>query len=404
MIRNSTHTYGAITKTFHWVTALLIITLFPLGAIANRLPYETSEQLAQKAWLFSLHKTLGVTLFAVAVLRILWTLTQKKPGLLNANKPLESWAAETVHWLLYGALVIVPLSGWIHHAATSGFAPIWPPISTYIGQSLPLIPKSETIAHLFAGIHWVSTKVLLLALLLHIAGAIKHHVIDKDLTLKRMLPGHTAPDILPTQTHSRTPLITAVVVYIAVIAAGVAMGVTGKDDNDATPKLAEVSSGWTVQSGTLNLTIKQLGSDVTGEFQDWTAAIEFTEQPDANDLHGDVEVTIAIGSLKLGSVSGQAMGADFFAVEAFPNAVFAAPITSTDGNYTADGTLTIKGNEVPVSLPFTLDIAGDTAVMQGQATINRTNFNIGETYPDESSLGFDVQIEVNLTAVRSDQP
>lgn len=67
---NSAHHYGSVTKTFHWLTALLILTLIPLGIIANKLPYETSEQLAQKAWLFSLHKTLGVTVFFVALARI----------------------------------------------------------------------------------------------------------------------------------------------------------------------------------------------------------------------------------------------------------------------------------------------------------------------------------------------
>jgi polyisoprenoid-binding protein YceI len=273
-------------------------------------------------------------------------------------------------------------------------------VSTFLGQSLPLIPQSETIAHIFGAVHFVSTKVLLAALLLHIVGALKHHIIDKDLTLKRMLPGHTAPDIMPEQHASRTPFFTASAVYIAVIAAGVALGLSGKDAGPATPKLEAVASDWTVTDGTLGLTIRQLGSDVAGEFTDWTAAIEFTEEPDTNGLHGDVEVQIAIGSLNLGSVSDQAMGADFFAVEAFPTATFTAPITSTDGRFAANGTLTIKGVEAPVNLPFTLEITGDTAVMQGQATLNRTSFNIGESYKDESSLGFDVLIDISLSATK----
>ena len=81
----STH-YGGITKTFHWLTALLILTLIPLGIYANGLPYETSEQLAEKAWMFSLHKTLGVTVFFVALARILSAISQPKPGLLHAAR------------------------------------------------------------------------------------------------------------------------------------------------------------------------------------------------------------------------------------------------------------------------------------------------------------------------------
>ncbi|MGB3246296.1 MAG: cytochrome b/b6 domain-containing protein, partial [Sulfitobacter sp.] len=176
---NTAQRYGGVSKTFHWLTALLILTLIPLGWYADQLPYETSEQLARKAWLFSLHKTLGVTTFFVAVSRIAWALSQTKPGLLNANHKIESLTAETVHWLLYGALVIVPLSGWIGHAAASGFAPIWWPF----GQGLPLVPKDTGVEHFFGSVHWVATKILIATILLHIAGALKHAVVDRDATL-----------------------------------------------------------------------------------------------------------------------------------------------------------------------------------------------------------------------------
>ena len=73
---NTSTRYGAFSKSFHWLTALLILTLIPLGLFAKNLPYETQEELARKAWFFSLHKTLGVTVFFVAFLRILWALSQ----------------------------------------------------------------------------------------------------------------------------------------------------------------------------------------------------------------------------------------------------------------------------------------------------------------------------------------
>ena len=132
-LTNTQIRYGGVAKTFHWLTALLILTLIVLGLVAEDLPYATDAELARKAWLFSLHKTLGVLVFFVALARILWAVSQPRPGLLNADKRAESFLAELVHWLLYGALVIVPLSGWIGHAAASGFAPIWWPL----GQSVP---------------------------------------------------------------------------------------------------------------------------------------------------------------------------------------------------------------------------------------------------------------------------
>jgi polyisoprenoid-binding protein YceI len=105
----------------------------------------------------------------------------------------------------------------------------------------------------------------------------------------------------------------------------------------------------------------------------------------------------------LGSVTDQAMGADFFNAENFPTAAFAADITVTNGNYLADGTLTIKDRSVPVSLPFNLNVDGDTAVMQGTTSLDRRAFEIGQSVTDAATLGFDVAIDINLTATRPAQ-
>ena len=395
-LSNTSERYGGVAKSFHWLTALLILTLIPLGVIANNLPYETDAQLAQKAWLFSLHKTLGVTAFFVAALRILWALSQPKPGLLNAEKKAESFAAEVVHWLLYGALVIVPLSGWISHAAAAGFAPIWWPF----GQGLPLVPKSVAVEHFFVAVHFVSTKVLAAAVLLHIAGAIKHHVIDKDATLRRMLPGAAALPALPAQNHSRVPLVAASVVWAAALALSAALASGHEKADGPTVALEEVSSDWTVQDGSIEITVVQFGSEVSGSFADWTAAITFDETLTTAEV-GSVTTTIAIPSLTLGSVTQQAMGPDFFDATTHATAVFDAVILNAeDGVYRAAGALTLKGASVPVELPFTLMITEDTAQMQGRLTLDRRAFGIGDNVGDEASLAFNVEVSIALTAVR----
>lgn len=391
---NSETRYGFVTKSFHWLTALLILSLMPLGIIANEMPFDTSEALAQKAWLFSLHKTLGVLVFFVALLRILWAISQPKPGPMHPDRVLETWAAETVHWLLYMSLVIVPLSGWIHHAATTGFAPIWWPF----GQSLPLVPKDDGVAEITAGLHNIFTKVLGLSILLHIAGALKHHIIDKDATLRRMWFGDTrVPEILAM--HKVTgPLITALAVWVAALWIGSSLGAfKHSDGNVASVALAEVASDWQVQEGTLGIAVTQLGSEITGTFEDWTAAITFDDTVE-DGVAGSVEVTVAIGSLTLGSVTAQAMGPEYFAATEFPTAVFTADISRSDAGYVAEGTLTLKGQTVPATLPFTLQIEDDVAQMEGKLTVNRTDFGIGAG--DETNLKFAVDINVALTAAR----
>lgn len=394
-ISNTETRYGGVSKSFHWLTALLILTLIPIGLIANWLPYETDAQLAQKAWLFSLHKTLGVTAFFVALARILWAISQPKPGLLNADKPAESFAAELVHWMLYAALVIVPLSGWISHAAASGFAPIWWPF----GQNLPLVPKSTGIEHIFGSLHWVATKVLALSVLLHIAGALKHHVIDRDATLRRMLPGEPVIGPLPPQHHSKTPVFAAAAVWALVIAIGTAMGSGGQTTGTTDAALDQVASDWIVQDGSIAITVVQFGNEVSGSFADWTAAISFDETIPSGSV-GHVTTTISIPSLTLGSVTQQAMGADFFDADSYATAVYDADIRHGVDGYEAAGTLTIKDRSVPLVMPFNLALNGDDAEMRADLTLDRRDFGIGDNMGDEGSLAFAVKVAIKLTALR----
>ena len=387
------NTYSSVTKIFHWLTALLIITAMILGLIANDAPFETGEQLAFKASLFSLHKTLGVTIFLVALLRILWALTQTKPGPLHPERKAEMMLAEIVHWLLYLSLVIVPLTGWIEHAATTGFAPIlWP-----FGQSLPFVPQSEAVAGAFAALHWIFTKVLGVAILLHVAGALKHHFVDKDDTLRRMWFGNKVmPQVPPHASKVGAPVLAA---GVFAVAAGTAFALGWTEEHGETIEaaaLADVPSDWVVQEGDIAFTITLFGGETPGSFGDWTSSISFDPAP--ADVMGTVETVIAIGSLDLGSQTAEALGPGYFDAEGHPTAVFAADIKPEGDAYIADGTLTIKGTTVPVQMPFTLDIVDDTATMAGQVSLNRLDFNIGESQPDESSLGFGVDVAITLTA------
>ncbi|MCK0121659.1 cytochrome b/b6 domain-containing protein [Loktanella sp. F6476L] len=390
-------TYHTVTKSFHWLTALLILAIIPLGVIANGLPFETSDQLATKAFVFSLHKTLGVAVFFTALLRILWAVTQDKPGPLHPERKAETLLAEVIHWVLYISLVAVPLTGWIEHAATTGFAPIWWPF----GQSLFFVPKSEALSHTFAGLHWMFGKLMVASILLHIAGALKHQIVDKDATLRRMWFGKgDAPTVAPHVTKAAPPLI-AVIAFVAAGFAAYGLGFLEKHDGPAVESAAleAVASEWAVQEGEIAITISQFGSAVTGNFADWTSDISFDPAP--ADVMGNVTTVISIGSLTLGSVTADAMKPDYFDVEAHPTATFTADIKPNGDSYIADGSVTIKGTTVPVQMPFDLVIDGETATMTGGLTLDRQAFNVGESQSDAASLGFDVEVAIALTATRN---
>jgi cytochrome b561/polyisoprenoid-binding protein YceI len=406
---NTAHSYGSIAKTFHWLTALLIISLIALGITANKLPYETSEQLALKAWLFSMHKTLGVFAFFVALARITWAFTQPKPNGLHPERKVESWLAETIHWLLYGSLVLVPLTGWIHHAATTGFAPIWWPF----GQDLPFVAKSESTAETFAGLHLVFERVLAASILLHIAGALKHHIIDKDATLRRMWFGASNAPETSGKHNAALPIASALVAWGAALLIGTAIGLFdhsdhdhgghdhgahdhGAHDHEATA-LEDVASDWTVQSGEIAISIEQFGSVVRGNFQDWTAAITF----DTLTGIGAVEVTIATNSLTLGSVTSQALGPDFFDSTQFPTAVFAADLSPIVDGFMAKGTLQIRDKTMPIEMPFNLSTTDGLTSVHAATTLQRLDFDIGKNMPDEGSLKFPVKVQIKLTATQN---
>lgn len=405
---NTPTEFGSAAKAFHWITALMVVAMFPLGIVANDLAEAirdpsvavTKPEIARTTLLFTVHKTLGLAVFFIAIARIGWAIFQPRPGLLNAGNKVEAFAAETVHWLLYGSLIIVPLSGWVHHSATTGFAPIWWPL----GQDLPLVPKSEPLAEVASGLHFVFQYVFLAALFLHVVGALKHHMIDRDATLLRMLPGRVGAPAPPERSPQRLTLIAAILVWAGAIGGGVLAGALHFPTRSPDLReLAEVRSDWVVTDGQLEFEITQLGSRVAGTFSDWTAEIAFKE-PAASGWAGSVHVVVSTESLAVGSVTDQAKGSDFFEVEIFPSADFTADIYKTDMAYEARGTLTIKDQSADIVLPFELELDGPSAAMTGSVSLNRMDFGIGQGINDEETLGLEVLVSVELTAQKQGEP
>ena len=420
-LTNTKERYGRVAQLFHWSIAILFLVQYPLAVIAHELPLNTSEQVARVALMFSWHKTIGVVIFVLALGRIVWALTNPHPRLLNAEKPREAFAAATIHWVLYAAILAMPLTGMVTHWASTGFAPLFIPFPEHVS----FVPTTERVMAVAATVHNTLAKVVLAAIALHAAGALKHHFVDKDVTLLRMLPWRSPPvrGVAPPSMQPSTAKTMATAwstLAVVVLAAGLfgivatreadgdAIATAGVTDvlEPAAPAAAAPEGGWVVDpaASTLGLTITQLGSPVSGEFAQWNASIAFDpEAPEA----ASVTVTVDLDSLSLGTVSDQAKGPDFLAVEAAPTAQFQAegfePLG--DDRYSAEGTLTLREQEVPVVLEFDLTVEGDRATANGSAALNRLDFGVGaEGYPDESSIGFGVDIEFQIEATRANAP
>jgi len=186
-VRSEPTRWSTIAKTFHWLMALLI-----LGNGAFAFWMDGLRPSLTKINMFALHKSIGLTVLALFVLRLAWRMADKRPP----DVPAPRWqaiAAHVVHGFLYLLIVAIPLSGWAFNSA-HGF-----PLQYFKQFNLPaLVEKNEELSNTLGTVHVYLFWLLLLVLVAHVGGALKHHFIDRDDTLRRMLPFGRAKRNSPT--------------------------------------------------------------------------------------------------------------------------------------------------------------------------------------------------------------
>lgn len=163
----------------HWLIALLIIAAFSLGVTMVDIPGLTPTKLKYYSW----HKWLGVTVLALAAVRLLWRLTHQPPAHPATMPVWQQKAAGLLHGFLYVLMFAIPLSGYFYSLAAG--VPV-----TYLGI-LPLpvfIEPNPELKPVLKAVHYWLNMSLLAAFVLHVAAALKHQFIDRDRVLQRMLP------------------------------------------------------------------------------------------------------------------------------------------------------------------------------------------------------------------------
>jgi cytochrome b561 len=182
-MKNIALRYTATAKILHWLMAALIIGTFLLGLTMVDMPGITPTKLKYFNW----HKWAGVTVLALAVMRLLWRLTHPAPPLPASLPKWQKTVAESTHYLLYILIFAVPLSGYFYSLA-AGFKVV------YLGLlPLPVLidPNSE-LKPLLKTLHYVLNMGLAALVVAHIGAALQHHFIDRDDVLTRMLPQRKA--------------------------------------------------------------------------------------------------------------------------------------------------------------------------------------------------------------------
>lgn len=170
--------YTSVAIGLHWIMAIGILGTFSLGLYMSDLPLSPT-----KLRYFSWHKWAGVTLFLLVLVRLGWRVTHQPPA-LPANMPkIQAIAAAGAHHMLYLLMLIIPLSGWLMSSA-KGFQTVW-----FGVLPLPdLIGKDKELGDTLKEVHEMLNYLMIFIVVAHAGAAVKHHVIDHDDILKRMLP------------------------------------------------------------------------------------------------------------------------------------------------------------------------------------------------------------------------
>ena len=180
-LRNTSSRYGAVTIGLHWLMAILIVAMVVVGLVM------TAPPLAERNFeLYQLHKSFGLTILVLAAVRLLWRVSNPKPDLPDTMSGVERLLANLTHVALYVLMFALPVSGWIMASASTLQVPtLW----FGVFQVPHVVPPDADLEKLAKAVHGWLGWAIIGAFALHVAGALKHHFVERDDVLRRMLPG-----------------------------------------------------------------------------------------------------------------------------------------------------------------------------------------------------------------------
>lgn len=343
--------YTLTAISLHWASAVLIASAFALGAYMITLAFSPF-----KLQLFSYHKWVGVTVFLLALIRLGWRSFNAPPPLPEKMPSWEHAAARASHWVLYALMLAVPLTGWLMSSA-HGFQTVFLgvfPIPDLVGKDKALAGRLELV-------HFAMNKALLAAIAVHVMAALKHHFIDRDDVLRRMLGLRTLAGAL------------LLIAMLPDVAASVPI---------------------TKEDSRIDFISRQMGVPIKGGFGEFDADVDFDP---ADPRRSSASITIYLESIDAGSdeATVEIKRKPWFHTANFPRAEFRSrTLTETGpGRYVVNGTMSIKGREKEVSAPFTAKKAGESWVFEGRFVLKRLDFGIGEgAWSDTGTVADEVEL------------
>lgn len=363
--RNTVDRYGIVHKTLHWLIALGVLMMLVMGIVMGDIPSGPD-----RFWVYSLHKSIGITILALMIARLGWKLANRDlPRPLPTHPRHEQIAAAIVHWGFYILLIAMPLSGWLMTAAANstvnwfGLFPIPNPIG-----------PDRDVREFMGEAHDIIALCIWGFLGLHVAGALKHVIIDRDGTLRRMLP-------------FTTPVLFALLLPFAA--------------------QAGEPTRWSIMrdQSSLTFTATQEGSPFEGKFEIFDGTILFDPER-LEESKGNITIDLTSINTDNAERDATVQDADWFDTATIPTAAYTIDHfekAATQGQYVAVGRLLLRGIERPLDLVFTLDITETETQQVAKATsdtrLRRLDFGVGGgQWADEAMVGDQVSLQIKLTA------
>ncbi len=383
---NAEQQYHPVAKILHWAVAGLIVTQYVLANLGERAA--EAGNIVQRIALVANHKSVGITILVLALLRIGWRVFNAPPALPASMPGWQRAASALSHWSLYGLLIALPMTGWLMSSAAA-FS-----VSYFSLFTLPdLVAPAEVLKDRLQMVHELLAKALFALALLHILAALKHHFIDKDNVLKRM--------------SSLTGWI-----LFGTLAIGVSVALAG--DNKASPKEATQSAAtteavepaaaalWNIDyaNSSIQFTGEQAGAPFNGEFKRWTAKLWFDA---GTEPQGNFDVSIETGSADTnsGDRDSTLITEPWFHSDKYATARFLTSEMRSvdDGGFVATATLSIKGIATPVEFFFDVESSGTERRLSGSARLDRLALGVGTgDWEDTDTVGQYVDVKVQVVA------
>lgn len=424
--------YSTVAIMLHWLIAALIAYQLFVGFFLMA-PFETlaPEERAGAFALIQNHKSIGLTVLALSLARLAWRFWRPAPPAPAAMPGWQKGLSGVSHALLYAFMIGAPLSGWAMATTSVEYsmvptlyfdwfvAPHLPGLRDLQGADKAAADAAFHTAH--AAIAWAMVGLLAL----HVVAAVKHHVVDGDAVLARMVPGMQArsgrlgPPLRQAAGWSRAAAFGVVAlsaaglatVYTATAPAGDGARLPPPASTSADPASNATSSApsWRVDGdeSRLGLSAGYSYGSFSGEFETWSASINF--DPGALDA-SRVRVEVDLASISTGdqTVDQAALQAPYFDLNNQPRlAVYEADaFRSGDepGAYVAVGNLTMLGVSRPLELAFTLAIDGDKATASGAVGVDRMAFSVGQGPGGDHGVSDIIEISFDVAAERAAEP